>query len=590
AFLGLILAYQAAPLAHGGGHPTPWPTPPPTDPGPTPSPTPTPTPNPAPPPPAPTPGGRPTPTNPGGGPAGTPQGGQPSFEVKWKTWWEINKWRFTWTPQRGAVVTDDETGEGGVRFLAEFLVQSLEHKNFDIRGAAALALGRAGSRVKDMAVPALQKLTEDKHWVPAESAVLALGMLGSKESVPMLSKILENQKAKHRMRAHAAVALGLIGDKSASRIMMDLVNKPKTHIQVRGAALMGLALMKEEAAAFTVLKIMNNRSEKEDLRAMAATALGKMGFSEIAKGRKSTNVVEALVKVLANTKKDKKLKLSAIMAVCALGPSGKITPEKLVDVLGRIYQRQRSSDVRSFILVGIAELASEGRAQENARRLFRNVLQNESNQDLLSFACLAAGISKDRASIKFLRKIFQNSANAQLRSAAAVGLGLLKDVDSTELLLAAIEGKGAAELKGYCCISLGLMGAKDNKEALPTLRTILTDGSNPQLQAASAMALTLLGEANAVDTLLKVVAEGNAYSRMSMIMAIGYFRDMNTVKPLIDLFHSKKGMNDEIRAITLTALGYIAEEAEVPILKRISAHYNYHLRKFEALLQIVKLL
>ena len=261
-----------------------------------------------------------------------------------------------------------------------------------------------------------------------------------------------------------------------------------------------------------------------------------------------------------------------------------------MDVLGRIYQSEKNADVRSFILVGIAELASEGRAQEKARMLFRNVLRGESNQSLLAFASLAAGISKDRASIQYLRKIFRNTSNADLRSAAAVGMGLLKDVDSTDMLLATITGNGASELKGYCCISLGLMGAEDNQEALPTLRQILTDGSDPQLQAAAAMSLTLLGEANAVDTLIKVVKEGNAYSRMSMIMAIGYFRDMSTLKPLIDLYNSKKGMNDEIRAITLTAMGYIAEEAEVPILKKLSTHYNYHLVKFEALLQIVKLL
>ena len=80
------------------------------------------------------------------------------------------------------------------------------------------------------------------------------------------------------------------------------------------------------------------------------------------------------------------------------------------------------------------------------------------------------------------------------------------------------------------------------------------------------MALTLLGEANAVDTLVKVVQDGNSYLRMSIIMAIGYFRDMSSVKPLIDLFHSDNAMNDEIRAIILTAMGYIAEEAEQPIL------------------------
>ncbi|MHC4779150.1 MAG: HEAT repeat domain-containing protein, partial [Planctomycetota bacterium] len=201
ALLGMILAYQADVFAHGGSHPTPWPTPPPTDPNP-PPPTPTPNPNPAPPPPAPTPGGRPTPTPQGGGPQGTGvPAGMPSFTVKWKTWWEINKWRFTWTPQRAAVVTDDETGEGAARYLSGFLVKCLEHKNFDVRGAAALALGRAGTKVKDVAVGPLQKLTQDKHWVPAESAVLALGMLGSKESVPMLTEILKDKGAKHRLRA-----------------------------------------------------------------------------------------------------------------------------------------------------------------------------------------------------------------------------------------------------------------------------------------------------------------------------------------------------------------------------------------------------
>jgi HEAT repeat protein len=510
--------------------------------------------------------------------------------VKWKAWWEVNKWRFTWTPQRAAVVTDDETGDGGIQFLAEFLIKCLEHKNYDVRGAAALALGRAGSRIKDMAVPPLQKLTKDSHPVAAESAVLALGMLGSQESVPLLTEFLNNPKVDHRLRANTAVALGLIGEKSSSRAMMDLLLRPKVHDQVKAGSMMGLALMKEQPAAFTLMNFMNNRSEREDLRAMAATALGKMGYTSIPKGKKKVDIVEALVRVLSSTKKERKLKLSAIMAVSALGPSEKISSDKLVDLLGRIYQRERNADIRSFILVGIAELAREGRAQEKARMLFRNVLRGESNNSLLSFACIAAGLSSDRVSLKYLRNIFTKNSNPELRSAAAVSLGLLKDVESTQLLVDEISGKGSPELKGYCCVALGLMGAKENKEALPKLREILQTGNDPQLKAAAAMALTLLGEANAVNLLLKAVEEGNSYTRMSILMAIGYFRDMRTVKPLMNLFESERGMNDEIRAITLTAIGYIIEEAKVPILKKLAMHYNYLLDKYDALLQIVKLL
>jgi len=510
--------------------------------------------------------------------------------VKWKVWWEINKWRFTWTPQKQAVVTDDETGEGGTRFMVEFLIKSLEHKNFDVRGASALALGRAGKIARELAIAPLEKMTGDDHHIAAESAVLALGMLQSKTSVPLLISILQDHKAHNRLRAHASVALGLVAESSSARAMMDILLTPKLNEQVRASCMMGLALMKEESAALTLTTIMTNRGEKEDLRAMAATALGKMGFTEIRKGTKKIDVVELMVQILAGQKKNRKLKLSAIMAVSALGPSEKIKSDKLVDVLGRLYTGQRNNDVRSFILMSIAELAREGRAQEKARMLFRNVLRGESNQSILAFACLAAGISKDRDSISYLQKIFMKNSNPELRSAAAVGLGLLKDVDSTKILVDTISGKGSPELKGYCCMALGLMGAKDNKEALPTLRSILSEGNIPQLRAAAAMALTLLGEANAVDNLIKAVQEGNSYIRMSIIMAIGYFRDMRSVKPLIDLFNSDDGMNDEIRAITLTAIGYIAEEADKPILKRLATHYNYLLKRYDALLQIVKLL
>jgi HEAT repeat protein len=513
-----------------------------------------------------------------------------SVDAKWKTWWEINRWRFTWTPQRSGVKTGNEfQGEGNLE-LETFLVQCLQHKNFDVRGAAALALGRAGSSVKARVVAPLEIMTRDSNNIAAESAVLALGMLGSQSSVPKLLAILENKNGNHRLRAHAAIALGLVGEKSTSRAMIQLVLKRKVHAQVRAACLMGLALMKEEAALPVLLTLMSNRAEKEDLRAMAVTALGKMGFKTFRKGRRKIDVVHVLANLLRTTKNDKKVKLSAVQALSALGPSEKISADSLIDRLGSAFQNQKSNDLKGFILMGIAELGVEGRPLEKARMLFRNVLRGERNPSLLSFACLAAGISKDANSLRFVRKIFRENTNPELQSAAAVGLGLLGDVESTRMLVNTVTQAGDPELKGYCCIALGLMGAKGNKEALPVLREVLAKGNIPELRAAAAMALTLLGDRNAVDILIKAVEEGNSYLRMSILMAIGYFRDMGTIKPLMNLFHSQKGMNDEIRAITLTAIGYIIEESETPILKKLATHYNYLLTKYDALLQIVKLL
>jgi HEAT repeat protein len=514
----------------------------------------------------------------------------PGFEVKWKTWWEINRWRFTWTPRRDGVATNGEGAPTDLKFLSEFLVECLGHKNYDVRGSAALALGKAGSRFKDTAVPALEKLTKDRHWVASESAVLALGMLGAKTSVPRLLEILKDKKEKNRLRAHGAVALGLIGEKSAARTMIDLLKRPKVDEQVKASCMLGLALMKEESAALTLLGFMTRRSEKEDLRAMAATALGKMGFTQVRSGRRKVDVVQELVRVLASGKKEKKLKLSAIMAVSALGPSEKVSADKLVDTLGRLYTKRSNADVRSFILLAIAELGCDGPALNRARILVRNVLRAESNGDLLSFACIAAGLSKDRDAIRFVRDVFKKKSNPEVRSAAAVSLGLLKDVASTELLLATISGKGAPELKGYCCIALGLMGVKDNMEALPKLRDILENGHIPELRAAAAMGLTLLGDTGAVKILMKAVDEGNTYIRKTIIMGVGFFRDVSTVKALTELYGKKRGVNDATRAIIVTALGYITEEAEMPILKKLATHYNHLLFKYDALLQMVKLL
>jgi HEAT repeat protein len=271
-----------------------------------------------------------------------------------------------------------------------------------------------------------------------------------------------------------------------------------------------------------------------------------------------------------------------------LGPTGDISRENLTKALSQTYL-DRNTDVKCLTLMAIAELAKEGKALNSAQYIFRSKLIREKNHKIKSFAALAAGLSKDRESIDVLRKILQGGSNPSLRSAAAVGLGLLKDVGSTGALVQMLEKKTDKNLKGYCCISLGLMGTKDNKKALPKLKEIVTKSSDPELKAAAAMALTQLGESNVVKVLIDLLHDSNSYFKMSAIMAIGAFRDLSTVSPLIDLFNSD-GVNDETRAIIMVALGHIGESREVPVLKSIGLHFNFLNEMFPTILQIVNLL
>jgi HEAT repeat protein len=135
------------------------------------------------------------------------------------------------------------------------------------------------------------------------------------------------------------------------------------------------------------------------------------------------------------------------------------------------------------------------------------------------------------------------------------------------------------------------MGADKNDEAKPKLREILLEGKNPKVRGAAGMGLMLLDDRSAIDILLKAVREGDNYLRMSLLVTIGYSRNLRAIKPLIELFQSEdKGVNDEVRAVIVAALGYIIEEADEGVLKKLSKNYNPLLGKYDALLQIMNLL
>ena len=113
--VALCLAGAESVFAHGGSHPTPLPPPP------TPSPS------------------SPTPL-------------RPPIPV----------------PRRNPVLTGTGPGKNALtEDVVRFLIKQTEHEYFDVRGAAALALGRGGGRSKPAAVAPLETLTADGNMTVA---------------------------------------------------------------------------------------------------------------------------------------------------------------------------------------------------------------------------------------------------------------------------------------------------------------------------------------------------------------------------------------------------------------------------------------
>jgi HEAT repeat protein len=557
--LFLIIGAWNVAWAHGGGHPTPWPTPTPGKPTPPRRP------------------GKPTPS-----PGATPSGLR-ELRTPWKRWWEHNKWRFTWTAQKQTQTTGEAGGEN--RKLIEFLTRQLRHSYFDIRSAAAVALGKAKARES---AESLKKLIEDRNPVVAESAVLALGMMGHPQSLPFLLRVFNNRKQAMGYRIYAAIALGLIRDPASTRALLECAGRTQENDELKAACLLALSLIRaEEAGPLFVGKIRAARI-KEAEQAVAASSLGKLGKQSVRLGRTDVATIRFLLHQMLTRRKDEDLRRSAALAIAALAPRSELDDRALLRALSA-HLRDRDADVRNFTLMAVAEIAHCGRAVEICQSLIRGVLRSDKDHHDQAYACVATGLARDRESVPKLRSLLLTGKSPDLRAAAAVGLGLLKDVGSTPHLIRVIEGKGDSVVKGYACIALGIMGAKDNKEALPVLRRVLTDKADPQLRAAAAIALSMLNAAGALDALLGSLDDGNHYYRMSAVIAIGRFRDLRAVEPLIRLFESKEP-NDELRAIICVALGNIVEEADIPVLRRVGRYCNFTIARFQILMQIIHLL
>ncbi len=218
---------SAAPLAHGGQFVAP--VPPnarrpdplsPTSPSPT-SPT--------------TPAG--SPNTPGSG-AGSSATGGSAAEVDWLAWswwWEFNKEPYLALRDRTA--PDEATSTSGLRVTRQQVLEEIlpalraaltTSSSNDVVTGCLIALARLGDDLAPDERPDLvadfKPFLADANQELAETATIALGILGSESSAFVLSDLLLDTTAGHRLadtsevsvrtRAFAAYALGLVGQQS----------------------------------------------------------------------------------------------------------------------------------------------------------------------------------------------------------------------------------------------------------------------------------------------------------------------------------------------------------------------------------------
>jgi hypothetical protein len=140
-------------------------------------------------------------------------------------------------------------------------------------GAVALAAGLARSLGS---APRLEKLLERELQDDARGHVaVALALLGRREAIDPLRQVVERSKYRPELLRQCAIALGILGDKDVVPLLgRMLANARSTAAQ--GAIANALGFIGDRRAVEPLLALLSDRLATEKARAFAAVALGNV--------------------------------------------------------------------------------------------------------------------------------------------------------------------------------------------------------------------------------------------------------------------------------------------------------------------------
>lgn len=105
------------------------------------------------------------------------------------------------------------------------------------------------------------------------------------------------------------------------------------------------------------------------------------------------------------------------------------------------------------------------------------------------------------------------------------------------------------------------LGTLKEKSVVPVLVTFLNPDKSKELRLKAIEALGKIGEKSAVDSLVKILTEGDTEMRIATVTAMGKIKDPRSIPSLIALLDDK-----EAQVFVIWALGNIGDKSAVSAL------------------------
>ncbi len=596
--LSLLLTPMSLLMAHGGAYYGPSPTLPPGIPG--------------------APGTGPGTGGPsvgpvtGGGLLGAAKKRAPSY-TNWETWWRLNKHPYLnlrarlaskfsvtggerstmATVEAGAISPRPSFGELETEVIP-LLKKLLKENDPDIVDSAVLALARVTPAEKASVVleDIKRALGHDERSV-RQSAILALGVLGSKDAIPLLVEIANDTAAGRRstrstqevdevQRAMAAVALGLLSGPETIEVVRKIADKTDdAKVDLKAGAILALGLYEDgqlEIVPF-LLDILGDKRMAETIRAQIPVAVARLGDA-------ARPMLPVILKMAQGKRTRDMLRQSCVVA---MGKLAAPEDEEVVETLRSLAERSSDQSTRHFALIALAEVgARAGRDHARHEKLLREIerdllgeLRHPKNKDQLPWAALACalfarGYPKDLEARQVIEKklfeAFDDTNNPSYRSAVTIALGLCEANVYGKPLLKEMMDSSDRSVKGHFAEALGLM---QYEPARQPLKSMLEDESDPEYRVQLATGLGLMGDLEVSDLLVEEMVKAKTLWVVSSVAkALGNVGDRSALPSLVKLADNdaKPGL---ARAFACVALGLIGEKTMLPWNSRISAGANY---------------
>ena len=535
---------------------------------------------------------------------------RPNSEAKdWMAWWDLHQHQYRDLPIHGGCgiiisgmtppprwVTTEQIDDKILPYLFEILRTESDP---DLITSALIAVGKI-AREKHLTLSLIQSWHQSEQPEIRESAILAFGLLGHQDAIPLLQALAKEAQNPSRSRELAVISLGLWTERRLSaplvreipRTLFSILEDASQEPELRVLAALSLSQTgrhAEPGIAHKLSSLFQNPLVDIEIRKHLPAAIAGIASKN---QKEQKQLLEVLLHALETTD-EYQIAESCIQALAALAKS-EIEPcydSCLEDcsyklILNTFMSQARQSRFPTCKNLALVSLARMGRAARNSHEQIFSFLLNtmkDGEDPIQPWAGLAIGLlayeqnlhgnqyDSYRVHEETYQK-FRTTTNPDHKAAYALALGLMKNESCKPDLRQSLTEVHHSEYQGFVALSLGMLRAREYEPYLDELSG--NSIRNPKLFLQIQLGFSLSRAYSVPKVLHEMLEEkdGNPprliETRLATI-ALGMRQHTRSVSPLLDFANGDRASSLH-RSFAIAALGQIAYKDNYPWQSRFS--------------------